>query len=232
VTKTGNITPQKREDFRAQELSDASDATKIDATTGSILTQAQKEIAALSNNPRSVGPGSEAYIQYQKLRTAVTGAPPDQLVNEEELDKFLAQVGAQNVRKLLQGQKITNQEMMTFMTRGSPNVTQPLPVIKNLVNYLVADNEYDQRLQSTKIAALNDPTIEPYGVAGALEKIPGAGRSEYVQSKLGFSPSFTPKQRPGQPSSGTPSPITGKSDYDALPSGASYVWNGRQGRKP
>jgi hypothetical protein len=202
ATKTSNVAPEKREEFRTQQLSDASDASMLDAKTRSILTAAQKEVAALANNPRAVGPGSETYNAYQKFRTAVTGAPPDQLVNQEELDKFLNQVGAQNVRTLLQGQKITNQEMMTFMTRGSPNVSQPLPVIRNLVNYLAADNEYDQRLQATKISALQDTTNDPYGLAGAIETAPGAGRAEYVQSKLGFSPSFTPKQRPGQVSEG------------------------------
>ena len=200
ATKTGNVAPMKLEDLRAQEKENANDAVKLDATTGSILTQAQKEIAALEKNPMAVGPGSNAYNTYQKFKAgvsaAVGGGAPDQLVNQEELDKFLSQVGAQNVRKLLQGQKITNQEMMTFMTRGSPNVQQPLPVIKNLVGYLAADNEYDQRLQNTKLAALKDPTIDPSQVASTLESLPGASRGEYVQSKLGWAPTFASKGAP------------------------------------
>ena len=32
--------------------------------------------------------------------------------------------------------------------------------------------------------------------------------------------------------SGAPAAVSGKSDYDALPSGAKYVWNGRTGTKP
>ena len=202
ATRTGTEAPMGVEDYRKAQLAEFSDAVTQDAKQKSILTAAQKEIAALEQNPRAVGPGSKTYNAYQQFRAAVSGKPPDQLVKQEELDKFLNQVGAQNVRSLLSGQKITNQEMMTFMTRGSPNVTQPLPVIKNLVNYLAADNEYDQKLQATKIHAIAPTTVgglnaDPYSTPGAIENMPGASRAEYVQSKLGFTPAFTPT-RAGQ----------------------------------
>jgi hypothetical protein len=134
----------------------------------------------------------------------VSGSAPDALVNQEALDKYLNQLGAQNVRSLLQGQKITNQEMMTFMTRGSPNVSMPLRTIQNLVNYMAADNGYDAKLQATKIHALS-PAVnaDPWSLPGTLDATPGASRAEYVQGKLGFTPAFTPKQRPGQAASGS-----------------------------
>jgi hypothetical protein len=197
ATKTGQIGPQKTEDFRASQLSDANDAATQDAKTRSIITAAQTELGKIT--PRSVGPASDAYNYFQKLYTGVSGSAPDALVNQEALDKYLNQLGAQNVRSLLQGQKITNQEMMTFMTRGSPNVSMPLRTIQNLVNYMAADNGYDAKLQATKIHALS-PAVnaDPWSLPGTLDATAGASRAEYVQGKLGFTPAFTPKQRPGQ----------------------------------
>jgi hypothetical protein len=196
ATTSSQITPQKTEDFRTSELGDANDAATQDAKTRSIIAAAQNELTKIP--PRVVGPGSNVYNGFQRFYTAVSGAAPDALVNEAALDKYLNQLGAQNVRSLLSGQKITNQEMMTFMTRGSPNVAQPIGAVQNLVNYLQADTDYDARLQATKIRALEN-NADPWALPGAIDAMPGASRASYVQSKLGYTPpSFTPRQRPGQ----------------------------------
>ena len=195
-TKTGQITPEEREKYRTTQATEAAEAAAQDAKTRSIISAAQNELTKIP--PRAVGPGSDVYNGFQRLRTAVTGSAPNALVDQGTLDKYLNQLGAQNVRALLSGQRITNQEMMMFMSRGSPNVDQPIGTLKNLVNYLAADTDYDSKLQNTKIEALTNHNADPWKLPGVIDSTPGASRSEYVQSKLGFTPAFTPKQRPGQ----------------------------------
>lgn len=174
-------------------LQSASEASANNAKMRSLLNSANTELAKI--NPRTVGPGSDIYNQYLKFKAGVTGGSPSDLVNEQELDKYLNQVGAQNVRTMLSGQKITNQEMMTFMTRGSPNTEQSVQTIKNLVNYLNADNEYDSKLQATKIAALKKGA-DPWSINDALET--ASPRSNYIQGRTGL-----PLHGPGQ---GNPNP--------------------------
>jgi hypothetical protein len=176
-------------------LQSASESSANDAKMRSLLNAANGELAKI--NPRTVGPGSDIYNQYLKFKAGVTGGSPNDLVNEQELDKFLNQVGAQNVRTMLSGQKITNQEMMTFMTRGSPNTDQSVQTIKNLVNYLNADNEYDSKLQATKIAALKKGA-DPWSINDALET--ASPRSNYIQGRTGL-----PLHGPGQ---GNPNPAS------------------------
>jgi hypothetical protein len=203
ATKTTQNLPEKTEEYRTAKLADASEAAEQDARTRSVVKAAQNELAKIP--ARAVGPGSDIYNGFQKLYTAVSGSAPDALVDEQALDKYLNQVGAQNVRSLLQGQKITNQEMMMFMSRGTPNIAQPIATLKNLVNYLDADTDYDRRLQNTKIQALTTGA-DPWKLSGVIENIPGASRAEYVQGRLGFSPGFTPKQRAGAAATGSAPP--------------------------
>jgi hypothetical protein len=176
-------------------LQSASESSANNAKMRSLLTSANAELAKI--NPRTVGPGSDIYNSYLKFKAGVTGGSPNDLVNEQELDKYLNQVGAQNVRTMLSGQKITNQEMMTFMSRGSPNTDQSVQTIKNLVNYLNADNEYDSRLQATKIAALKKGA-DPWSINDALET--ASPRSNYIQGRTGL-----PLHGPGQ---GNPNPAS------------------------
>lgn len=176
-------------------LQSASESSANNAKMRSLLNSANAELSKI--NPRTVGPGSDIYNQWLKLKAGVTGGSPNDLVNEQELDKYLNQVGAQNVRTMLSGQKITNQEMMTFMSRGSPNTDQSVQTIKNLVNYLNADNEYDSRLQATKIAALKKGA-DPWSINDALET--ASPRSNYIQGRTGL-----PLHGPGQ---GNPNPAS------------------------
>lgn len=181
ATKTSQIAAAGTQNEVLAQKKSTMEALGDDAKTRSLLTAAQGEIAKV--NPRTVGPGSETYNAFQKFNAAVTGAAPDSLVNQQELDKFLNQVGAQNVRTMLSGQRITNQEMMTFMTRGSPNVEQSLSTIKNLVGYLSANNDFDTKLHATQLTALGkgaDPFSPEYATLGSA-------RSDYIQSRSGFS---------------------------------------------
>ena len=178
-------------------LQSASEASANDAKMRSLLNAANGELAKI--NPRTVGPGSDFYNSFLKFKAGVTGGSPNDLVDEQELDKFLNQVGAQNVRTMLSGQKITNQEMMTFMTRGSPNTEQSVQTIKNLVNYLGADNDYDTKLQATKIAALKKGA-DPWSLNDSLET--ASPRSNYIQGRTGM-PLRGPGQSNPQPSSAT-----------------------------
>jgi hypothetical protein len=166
---------------RVTQLKDAAQQQADDAKQRSLLQQAQNELASI--NPRTVGPGSGYYNDFLKAISAASGKAPDDYVDQVVLDKFLNQIGAGNVRQLLSGQRITNQEMMTFLTRGSPSTEQPLNGIKRIVSYMAADNDYDSRLQRTRIAALQTGA-DPYQLNGALET--ALPRASYIQQRTGM----------------------------------------------
>jgi hypothetical protein len=170
------------------------------AKTNSLLAQAQNEVSKI--NPRDVGPGSGVVKEMQNAYTAISGKAPDDLVDRAVLDKFLNMVGAQNVRQLLAGQRITNSEMMLFMTRGSPNIDQPKAALQNLLGYLRADNDYTARSARTQAVALSRGA-DPSQLSGAVEN--ALPRSTYVQKVTGIQPQpATQPARPGQQASGQP----------------------------
>jgi hypothetical protein len=125
------------------------------------------------------------------------------------LDKFANQLGVQNVRNLLSGQRITNQEMMNFLTRASASTTQPLDVMKTIVSYQKANNDFDRRLATTQLAGLSKH-IDP-AVLQSLEN----GREAYVAQSLkrdGF----------GGGGASAPAQISSAADYAKLAPGAQY----------
>jgi hypothetical protein len=189
--------------------------------TDALIRAAQRETAALANNPRMTGPGSEVAQALAKIRTFVTGKPPDSLVDLGTLNKVLLQMGAQNVRQALDGQKITQAEFMKLLGEGNPNTEQPLATVNKLLTYAAAQNDYDMRFNRTKQIALQRGA-NPIGIDGALAGMPGADRGDYVEGKVGVRPSITPPARPGQTTSGAPA-ITSQAQYDALPKGAKYT---------
>jgi hypothetical protein len=204
---------------RKSQLQSAAQANADNAKQRSLLMQAQRELATI--NPRTVGPGSQYYNDFQKAITAAAGKAPNDYVNQVVLDKFLNQIGAGNVRQLLSGQRITNQEMMTFLTRGSPSTEQPLDAIKNIVNYMAADTDYDSRLQRTKIAALQRGA-DPFQINGALED--SVHRSDFIRQRTGMDPLSTPRGGAGVPDSG--GFIPGKQYKDKNGNVATYRGNG------
>lgn len=151
-----------------------------------LLTPMQQKLNQV--NPRDVGPGSSAYKAFLELKTAVTGKAPSDLVDMGVLDKFANQLGVQNVRQLLSGQRITNQEMMNFLTRASASVTQPLDVMKTIISYQKANNDFDRKYSTTALAALNRG-VDP----GAISSLQN-GRTAFVEDGMkrdGFGPPAT-----------------------------------------
>lgn len=212
-------------DERTSQLQASAQASADDAKQRSLLQQAQRELATI--NPRTVGPGSSYYNDFQKAVAAATGKAPNAYVDQVVLDKFLNQIGAGNVRQLLQGQRITNQEMMTFLTRGSPSTEQPLAGIQRIVGYMSADNDYDSRLQKTKIAALQRGA-DPFQINSALEG--AASRADYIRQRTGMNP-LSSSQGGGQgaaasqPDSG--GFVPGRQYKDKSGNTATYAGNGK-----
>ena len=139
-----------------------------------LLTPFQQKLNTI--NSRDVGPGSTAYKALLDLKGAITGKAPNDLVDMGVIDKFANQLGVQNVRQLLSGQRITNQEMMNFLTRASASVTQPIDVMKTIVSYQKANNDFDRRLATTQLAGLAKH-VDPAALQG-LEN----GREDYVRA--------------------------------------------------
>jgi hypothetical protein len=170
---------------RIEQMKASNDAYIGDQKEGALLRAAQRESAALANNPRMAGPGSELAQWIVKARAAVTGQTPESLVDLGGLDKILLQLGAQNVRQALSGQKITQQEFLLMLGKGNPNTEQPLPTINKLLGYLGAQNDYDQRFNRTKMAALNRGA-NPLTVDSDIGA--QADRGDYVESRVGVRP--------------------------------------------
>ena len=98
---------------------------------------------------------------------------------------MLLQMGAQNVRSALEGQKITQQEFLLMLGKGNPNTDQPLATINKLLNYFGVQNDYDQRFARTKGIALqrgaNPMTID-------TDIGSQADRGDYIESRVGVRP--------------------------------------------
>jgi hypothetical protein len=156
-----------------------------DQKEGALIRAAQREAASLQNNPRMVGPGSELAQNLAKVRSFVSGQPPDAYVNLGSLDKMLMQMGAQNIRNALSGQRITNQEFMAMLTKGNPNTEQPLQTIQRLLGYLGTQNDYDQRFQRTKQIALQRGA-NPMTVDSDIGSV--SDRGDYVEQRVGVRP--------------------------------------------
>jgi hypothetical protein len=201
-----------------KEIDDAGTASADAQTMRSQITQAKAEIPKI--DPRTVGPGSGLYNTALKFYTAAAGSAPNALIDEGVLDKFLNQIGASNVRNLLAGQRITNQEMMTFLTRGSPSTAMPLGGIKHLLDYLDADNEYTLRYNRTKTMALKSGA-DPDTVDQELSN--RSARADFVSRRTGSQDSLGGAAPPAAAGGKGPPTITNQKDYDALNPGDAYV---------
>jgi hypothetical protein len=201
---------------RLEQMKAANDGYVDAQKTSALITGAKREAAALSANPRMAGPGSELAQGIAKLKTAVSGQPPDALVDLGSLDKILLQMGAQNIRGALSGQRITNQEFMKMLTEGNPNSEMPLQTINKLLNYQGAQVDYDSRFNRTKMAALqrgaNPMTVD--SDIGAQ-----ADRGDYVESRAGVRP---PTAGGKSSRASAPAQINTAADYAKLAPGAQY----------
>jgi hypothetical protein len=203
---------------RTEVLNNAQQTGTDAAKTNSLINQAQGELANLANDPRYVGPHSAFTQALANFKTYVSGQAPDALVDRSALDKMLLQLGAQNVRTLLSGQRITNQEMMTFLTKGNPSGDQPLATVGRLLNYLKADNDYDRRSAVTTIKAVQGGA-DPWRVSGAIEN--SMPRAQFVGQRTGFG-ALSSKAAPTGAAPALPA-VGSAADYANLPKGARYT---------
>lgn len=174
-----DIQAQNKEKYDEMRASGQSLAKS--ATERGLLDQAEKEIAALRANPRMVGPGSEFDIAWNKFKAYATGKSPDPLTERQMLDKVLLMLGAANVSAATATQgRVGQQEYMKLLTEGNPSPTQALETISRLVKFSRYNNEFDTRLQNTRLDALNQGA-NPFS-AEFLGL--GQGRNEYVQARM------------------------------------------------
>jgi hypothetical protein len=190
-------------EIQNQALTGLRDQVTASARNNAIYTQLQAKLDAA--NPREFGPSSAAFKAVAGLKAYLTGIPPDGLVNQAEVDKYLSQLGVGGSKQLLgEGQQLRQQEMLLLMAHANPNIDQPLQVIKNLTAYGKAGNDYDLRAGNTGIAAIRGGA-DPIQVPGAIES--QLHRSDYISNALGVS--LAPPTRPGQASSGVVPTATG-----------------------
>lgn len=183
--RTASIDERTTQEALAKErvsvLKDAKEQSDNGARNNALLSEFQEKLNKV--NPRDVGPSSPAYKALLDLKTFISGKAPNDLVDMGVLDKFANQLGVQNIRSLLSGQRITNQEMMTFLTRASASVTQPIDVMKSIIAWQKANNDYDRMAGFTKIRAMQAPYLaDPYATPGIIEN----GRADYVHKAMGI----------------------------------------------
>ena len=184
------------EKARQAQLDEAAGIQKQASENNALLSQFQSKLTQI--NPRDVGPGSAAFKRLMELKTAVTAGAPQDLVDMEVVDKFANQLGVQNVRSLLSGQRITNQEMMNFLTRASASTTQPVDVMRQIIAYQKSNNDYDLLKSNTKAAALQDPyNADPRKIDGEIENM--SHRSDFVHNALSSAETSTKTSKSGRP---------------------------------
>ena len=161
-------------------LSTMRDQASASSRNTAIYSQLEKNLATA--DPREFGPSSSSYKALANLKTYLTGLPPDGLVNQAEVDKYLSQLGVGGSKQLLGAdQQLRQQEMLLLMSHANPNIDQPLQVIKNLAAFGKAGNEYDLKAANTGIAAIRGGA-DPFQVPGAIEH--QAHRADYVTGRL------------------------------------------------
>ena len=135
-----------------------------------------------------------------------------------EAVKYLTN-GALGGLRTTYGAKPAMFDVKVNLEQAFPDVkTQGMGAVKDLVDSNIRASTYDFQTANR---------VMPYLAAGKdpanFEKWNGTyfGRSEAVNAPL-----------IAKGTTGAAATVAGKSDYDALPSGAKYIWNGRTGMKP
>ena len=165
-------------------LSTMRDQATQSARNNAIYSQLEKRLATA--NPREFGPSSASFKALANLKTYLSGVPPEGLVNLDEVDKYLAQLGVGGSKQLLGAdQQLRQQELLMLMAHGNPNIDQPLQVIKNLAAFGKAGNDYDLLAANTGIAAIRNGA-DPFQVPGAIEN--QSHRADYISHALGTPP--------------------------------------------
>ncbi len=100
--------------------------------------------------------------------------------------------------------------------------------MRTIIAFQKANNDYDLLASNTKTVALQRGA-DPRSIDGELEN--RSHRSDFVEASMNKALGAQPLARRGQQTSGS-STVTSKGDYDALPHGAIYTFNGRTGTKP
>ena len=212
----GNVKLEATEKARQGQLDEAAAIQKQASENNGLLSEFQSKLSNV--NPRDVGPGSQAFKRLMELKTAVTAGAPSDLVDMEVVDKFANQLGVQNVRSLLSGQRITNQEMMNFLTRASASTTQPVDVMKQIIAFQKANNDYDLLKSNTKATALQNPyNADPRKIDGEIENM--SHRSDFVHAALSKVAVARTATGPSEGQSGT-----SKSGKPTIYSGGKWVY--------
>jgi hypothetical protein len=160
-------------------ISSAAADVQKSAADNSLLSQEQSKLNSI--NPRAVGPASPAYKAMMELQTAVTGKAPNDLVDMGIVTKLSAQLGMQNAQQLLKGMRITNNEMMTVLNLASANPNQPLGVMKAIIGFQKANNEYTGLAGQTTVRGIKGGA-DPDQIAGGIEA--QSPRSAYVANRV------------------------------------------------
>jgi hypothetical protein len=128
------------------------------------------------------------------LKKALFGGAPDDLVNLQEVDKFLTQLGVGGSKQLLGNEQTIHQgELLSLMAHGNPNIDQPLQVIKNLVAFGKAGNAYDLMAANTAMHGIRDLNADPVQIGSAMES--QVHRADFIAHQLG-----QPRRTSGQSS--------------------------------
>jgi hypothetical protein len=198
------------------------------------LVDAQRVQNLLPN--AKLGPGTAAMSQAQALFENMTGVEVNGLLNNNPsaramIEKMLANTALgkklEEFREAGAQVRLGTAESKLIIDKLSAGTEMPAEAVKNLVNW---------HAQELKWELGKAQAAQPYLSAGKdAAQFDGwyADHHPYESAVTTAAPTGT-LTHPHTPTPGAAqaATVTSKADYDALPSGAKYTFNGRQGTKP
>jgi len=212
-------TPETQETWKTTiakkaDLMDDSKALTSSSAQGLAYVEAAKKLMQTPGVP--TGLSAPAKVALSRVAQATGITPGAGATQNQELAKYLGNLAVQNFKQNF-GARPAAKEFDIQMGELNPEATMTPTAINNLLDFNSKNLNF--MLQTGHRAA------EFVQKGGDPQQFYDWNNSHFPMSAAVNGPA-----RPGQQSSG-PSTIASKADYDALPKGAAYTFNGRTGVK-
>lgn len=135
-------------------------------------------------------------------------------------------------RSALDAIKPTEEQRIAFHVAQQKALNDLKPTDQEKIDFEVAKKAATQ--SSSTFKQFNKELAEMVKSYGGPDKVPAARWAEFERRKAAIGKAVTEpvKEKTSVKESPSGVTITTKEDFDALPSGAEFTWNGRRGKKP
>jgi hypothetical protein len=226
------VTPEEEpiaKGYGEKELELRSEAAQLPNTQRELI-KAQRVLSLLPN--AKTGPGTDTMSAVQTALGNMTGSqfvswlnsnPSAHALLQKQLGSNALETTLRNLREAGANVRLGQQESNLIINRLSASAEMPKDAIRSLMQWQIQEAQWQLGRQKAI------PTYLSQGKS-ALDFDNYYGTKHPLSSVLtaGAPAGTTLPQWQIVP----PKTITGKADYDALPSGSVYLWQGRRGVKP